>query len=607
MSLEAIIYDPTYTTRLGAGPLHPAQASLTRRLDGVGQGAMRVGGADARAADLLLPRRIVELWTDAPARRLLGSFIIDTVRFVDDETRQLRVSGPDLLQHLKETITLPGTVYDFATFGAVLADLVGLTNFALDYDGSLDGTFVSLRFDGASVLGALQVLADTYGLHIRLGAGRTLQAGLFGAASGLRVQQTGHVPLAPPATLLLPQRVEQVQSSQDVVNWLLPTGAGAGDAVLTLAPLNSPRVTVITHNGRTHHILKHDASIAQYGQVERRVHFKRITPVDATDSAIQRAASALEIAGLLYLERHAQPQTQLRVLAKRPTQAILPGDTLTLAYAGPLYAPDGAAQPPRDLSGAYWVLSSEETYDEADPAGRVALELSTTDALTNDDAALVVRKLEEIEVQNVFVQPTLNHYIWGPYQQEIDPANLVHLRLRIRDATLALDKATLILRTLPFTATAQTASSTPSSHQHLIMRSEDGTSLQGTLATRRFTIVEQATGQLFHFDAESDVGAAPRFFDMQPGGAHTHDLQYGIQRDTTYPGNLIVLVNTTTVASGIGGTSAELRTEIDITQALLDKSGGVRGTHDIYILCGAGQGLISAECMIEEQIAQVRL
>lgn len=606
--LEAHIYDPTYSTQLGDGPLHPIRARIRRRLDGIGGGDLTISADDPRAADLLQVRRIVELWRyadpDSPRRRV-GAFSVEALRFADD-TRHLVASGPDLMQRLKDKMTLPGLIYDNLLVRDVLKDLASMAGFTLQFShNTLPYQRISVRFDGDSLLRAIQVICETQGVHLRLLDGLRIEVGAFGDASGLRAQQMTHTPPELPANTLLPERVELVSSSSDVVNWLLPLGAGAGDAALTLANSTYFDVQTLNRNGRTHYYLKDDASIAQYGQIERRLNVKRLAPIAATDDALRDAANALYDAANAYLERHSSPQDVLR-LALRPANATLrPGDRLHLAYNG-VIEQDGKPHTLRDFTGDYWLLTADETYSNDAPDGRITLEISNVDRYAANAADIVVGKLDEIDVQNIFVQPTLNHFAWGPYQQEIDSSNPVTLKLRVRDATIAVNRALLIVRTVPFTSTAQAASSTPSSHEHLTMRSNDGTPAGG-MSTQRFTIVEQSTGFLYHFDALSDVGPGTRFFSMQPSGTHTHDLQYGIQRDSSYPGLLTVTVNGDTVATTIGNTLSALEAELDITDAIRDRVGGFRAAHDISITCGAGQGVVIVECLIEDQIAQVRL
>lgn len=168
-------------------------------------------------------------------------------------------------------------------------------------------------------------------------------------------------------------------------------------------------------------------------------------------------------------------------------------------------------------------------------------------------------------------------------------------------------------------------SSTATSHQHMILRSSDGTAV-GTLALRTFTILEQTTNTLFHFQAQADVGASPRFFSNQLDGSHSHDvtipahthdvtipshvhaMNYGIYTDTVRPVDISITVNGVSVTpSPIGVSGTDLDTTIDITQEIVNKVGGFQAVHDIVISCASSQGEVVVTLDTYETITPFKL
>jgi len=260
-------------------------------------------------------------------------------------------------------------------------------------------------------------------------------------------------------------------------------------------------------------------------------------------------------------------------------------------------------------------MSVSESVGAGDPT--VSLEITSVDRYEDSIAKTILGQLDQVRVQGAMIQPSINHYVYGPEQVEIDASTDATVQLIVTDATFSIDRVLMRVRTRPFTSTATGAAAgggtststasggaaTPTSnattHEHLIMRVNDGTAA-GAMATRRFTVVEQSTGTLIHFDASTDAGAAARFISMQPSGSHTHaftlpnhthTMDYGIYRDSERPEDIEITVNGVSVTPApIGVIGTDLDTTIDITAEIVEKVGGFQAVHDIVISCASGQG-----------------
>lgn len=605
MHLEAIIYDPLYRRRIGTGPLHPLQATITRVLDGVGQGRMTLAAGDTQATDLIQPRRIVEIWLTQPdalpqppaaphqqgRKRKLGAFLIQDVTVRDtDDGRLMVVSGADTLQRLKDAITLPGLIFNEQSVAAVMGDLAALAGWQVVTDAALTDETISVRFDGDSALRAMQVVAQMKGLHLRLhDEAQTVFIGRMGHASGLRVQyaEGWQAPALTSHDLTLLQRMEHITDAADVVNSALAMGGGQGDAALTLEKSTRPGITPINANGRTHYLIQDAASIAQYGEIRKRVNIKRLAPVENTDEAIEAAANALYDGVYQWLQRHKQPHSVLQVRSSLPTQALNAGDTVRVAYNG-LLNKDGAPYAVRDIDGDFWVMQLTE-HISADGA-YAEMMLTDVDRFRQNAAGVVVGAIDAISVNENSVQPAFNSYQWGPYQRAIDPDNAVTLALRITGDTVALNRVVLVVRTEPFIATTK-----PKAHHHQVFATPSTTLVGGT----RYLTGASAGGSTLTPPIIIEMIGDPTpvyTLTADPGA------EYGIYTDSMYPADVLVSVNGVTVASGIGNTGSAATHDIDITAALLNKAGGWRTDHSIEVTCSAGQGVVTLEALVYDQI-----
>lgn len=599
--IEVEIYDAS-GRKLGYGPISATGADVTRRLDGAGGISFEAPGTDARlweaAADgnpLLQEERRARLYTLQGGQRVeIGRGIITELNASDTTSAwRASASGVDELEELKRSVCHIGTEFNYVPMSSVAMTLAGLAGWAASVDSAAAGLLISARFDGESVLKAFQQLVGQNGLHLRPGtAAQTLEIGAFGTASGLTLLQTSEMLPGTEASQAVAaiESLSLKRSSQAVANRIFVFGAGQNlDAALTLA--RSSRSTPYTikntvRNGRTLYYLEDEASSARYGVIEKYVVIKEIAPLDNTDTLIARAADALYDAAAAWLQRNAWAQDSYSVTVRDCKQRLRAGDTVRVIYRGFIEQKHEGRTiilPPRDINAVFWVLSARESVGQG--GVNVNLEISNIDRYMQDVAEVIVGSLEQIRVQGMRVQPTFCLSPYGPYQRSIDATHPVNVPLTIRETVFTLDYCILQVKTGAFRVNAKPETSS-TAHDHLVLRSSDGTAA-GTMATRRFTILEQDTGTLFHFDASSDVGASARFFETAPGGAHSHNLDYGIYDDTSKPAGLTVQVDGVTVASGLDAGGAGLNWEMNIAPQL---NQNLRSEHTITITCASGQG-----------------
>jgi hypothetical protein len=121
----------------------------------------------------------------------------------------------------------------------VVSDLVGLVDgWSANVEASALGKQISARFDGVTVLKALQYLADSYGLHLRQSVGgKRLEFGAFGTDINLTLRNVEHtdISLQDNDDVALIESISVDEDAENVVNRIYPQGGGVGLASFDLA------------------------------------------------------------------------------------------------------------------------------------------------------------------------------------------------------------------------------------------------------------------------------------------------------------------------------------------------------------------------------------
>lgn len=586
-----------------------SQASVSRKLDGVGSISLSVPGTDKRSLDLLTNERRVVLYVEQlGAIRELGRGIIRRLDDSDNASGWTRTArGPDSLDELKRVMVGINRAYDNETIAAIVADLVADVSEWSD-SCSLTDVYTG-RFDSVSVLKALQSLVAAQGAHLRPAAsGKTLEVGTFGTDSGLTLINTGRMSreLYGNDDVALIERFSVSVDSEPIANRIFVYGAGDNvDAALTLEL--STRTAPYTiqsrvKNGRTEYYLEHAASVAAYGVIEKYAQFKEISPLGTSDTDKERAANALYDAAAAWLDRNAEPQSRYSVVVRKATQTVRPGDRVHIGYLGVVEREYDGTFNYRDINDDFWVMSADETVTLDGIS--LALEVATVDSYEMDAAQVLIGGLEQVRVQGTNVQQALTEYTIGPEQVFMDSATPQTVKMPLSDYTYNIQRVLMRVRTRPLTATAtaassgggSTESSTTETDTPTIMR-VDSSPPGGTGSVKKFTVYDGSS--TYFFEANTTVPTPSALEPTSiPGHSHdvtlpnhVHDLTYGIYKDTTRPVDIEIEVNGVSVTpSPIGTAVSDLDETIDVTAEVNGRVGGIIGTHTVDLVCASGQG-----------------
>jgi len=668
MRLWADVYDAA-GIKQGDGPVWALTgATITRALDGAGSVTVSAPGSEARAIELLTNERRIRVYGYAPSNapagagasgRELGRGIIRDVQArANPSGWDLRADGPDMLDELKRRSVLLGKIYSGQTLAQIVSDLAALAGWTASIDAAYVGKLVQARFDGVSALKALQEIAKGQGLHLREGlAEKSIEIGAFGVATGVRLMGAAYVPVELQSNddVMLIDSITISRASEQIVNWLVPVGAGEGESAITLAKstrtLPYPIVPVVA-NGKTLYALADAGSIAAYGRIEKVGAFKDVAPISNSAADLAMAANALYDVAAAWLKRNSQRIDTYRVSVVKVRRTVRPGDTVRLIYKGLIETETGLLTF-MDVDADFYVIRVTERVGLEGTS--LDLEISNADQVTQDAAQIIVGAIDQIMMAGLRVQPYPSQGTYV-YRKEIDSPHPAIVPIDITNAVLILNQCRLLMKTRPFRVTAKAAaagtvttgssggatptssgggalvtSTTATSHDHLVMRANDGTSW-GALTLATFTVFEQETGTLFHFQAQADAGAGARLLGMQSGGSHVHDIdipahthtvsipahthtipvllvEFGIEDDTQYPSSVRMEINGVDVTAALGGPWATagqaIDVTVDITSYLVNASGGLQQRHQVTLSCLGGRGEIEVTVELSTTVQSI--
>lgn len=570
----------------------------------------------------------------------IGEFIIRSPRLGVTQ-REIQFNGWSLLNELNYYNLWFNRQYNnIAVNQVVSVNNVGGTNFGILYQtgwtqGSVDAGLgnIVVAFQGQSVMQALIALTKRLKTHFREGTTiRTLDFGVFGADSGFRLTDAvvGSSDLAANAVTGIIEAIDQVSAGDEIINKVIPLGAGIGLSQLNLA--KATRVAPYTIqtgtnvDGSLYYFLADATSIAAHGTFPKILPFWDVNPLSNSDADIVNAANALYDKANAYLQWYKDDHFVYNVTA-RQVPAVKLGDKIRLAYRG-VVTQNGSPYAWVDLNALYWVMEREDIYAEnGDHSTRLLLSNLGRRAL--DDTEIVVGALQDIQVQQTFVQPYLGRESYVFYE-EIDSTHPVTCPIDIDNGVLYLNSCRLRLQTRTLRATTLAASSgggqttsagggqtssssggaTPTSsansigHNHSISVAGDGQ--LGTSVWINFgSLHKLSPADLFLTSMATDfhthtvtVPAHTHTVSNHSHtvGNHTHGITYGIFDDTAYPVNIRIAIDGTDYTAALGGPWAagggSINVVLDITAQLIATS--VRSLHSVVFTCGSGQGRIVA-------------
>lgn len=412
--------------KTGYGHIQLTGASVTRLLDGAGSVSIDVPGTDLRARELLTSQRRVYVYQgdESLPPRLVGQGIVSKLGKAQNTGGwTLNVDGPDVLAELKDYNTLLNRQYDGEALEDVIESLAGLAGWTATVEAS-DVTLYD-RYDGVSVLKALQTIQKNNGLHLRLGdTVRSLEFGAFGADCGVTILNvdTGG---ADDDHMAIIESISVVEDSEKLYNWILPIGSGEGEAAITLAKSTRSFVkSMAGADGRTIYYVSDAESIATYGLKQRVVQFKDIAPLTNSEASKIEAANALADAAYADLHWNKLPQKTYSVTLRKCRVTLKPGDTVRLIYNGIMRFDNGSdfRELPDERIDARFTITKVTERLTPDTAA-VQLEISNIDRVRRDEASTLIQSVEAIEQRNLKpqrIQQTMVFHYEGHFNDAID-------------------------------------------------------------------------------------------------------------------------------------------------------------------------------------------
>jgi len=437
--------------------------TFTTALDGVGSFRLDFSATDTDTLELLQKERKVRIYVEVDGRtRTLGTGIIreDEV----NEEGKATVSGPDSLDALTRRNTWLGLKYDNLPIATIAADLISRVP-GWTTNVSATGN-QAVRFDGVNILKALVRMASEAGVHIRPGdEPYSVDIGAFGEDTGLLALKPATITeeLDGREDIVIIQNIQRKSSSRDVVNRIVPLGAGEGAAAVTLKDSSFAVPTLTMPDGKVVYYLDNQPSIETYGQSEKIATFKEIAPLANNTASKQRAADMLYQAASTWLERNAVPLETYSVTVRKARRTIKSGDKIRISYQGVVDTERGVKSF-LSTNELFWVMKVTETVNESGIS--TALEVNTVDRYENDTAKIVVDAMEAIQVRNVSVQTYPAPFIYGGYDyiqglqfpggpSGYNAVKKAEYVLRIDDSFTDVTSVKLNIKTAPLFATTR--------------------------------------------------------------------------------------------------------------------------------------------------------
>lgn len=457
-------------TVLGHGPLLTAsQVAITRSLDMSGKCDFEVPLADPAAAPIALGG-LVQL--NHRVDGLLGQFIVRQTTL--NLTRgTLRVSCLGLTQELVYFSCGLNRKYDNIPLSEALS-----TNFI---SGSLYGLFngtgwnhavfdfddinIVVLFSGQTILQALDMLRNRFGMHFRLGTAlRTIDFGDFGDDSGYRLIHPDFMSVElegnPGVGLIEDLSVDTQEAT--LINKLIPMGGGVGTSQLTLekataytAPYDVRQGT--NSDGSKYWYIRDDASATLHRERSQYGLYPYIVPLSNNDQDVINAANALYTEGVTYLKLNRDGLKNYSIKVIQCPVGLREGDLVRLVYRG-VARLRGSDYVYVDENALYWVMDRTDNYDDGGKVHSTSLVLSSNGLRAQSGTSVLVGALQQIQIGQTHVQPYPSEFN-DTFEEELDPSHPVEAQVDIDKRILFLNSCTLRLRTKPLRATFTSAQS----------------------------------------------------------------------------------------------------------------------------------------------------
>jgi len=614
--------------RIGQPVRTTKNVTVKRVLDGAGTISLAYAGTDDRAVDMLKKERRVRVRYDDGKIRQIGSGIIRKDDYSDSGGRtSVTYSGPDALDELKRRNTLTNKVFENQTLDTVVDDLLSIAGGWAANHSVVNP--ITARYDAASVLKALQGATDAIGVHFRLSESVSqadLDAGIYHRIDvGTFGDSTGLVALNPAVMtpgmnsnddIAIIDSIAITGDTEALATRLYVLGAGQNiDTALTLEKVlehdtrsvangDTYDVGVEIKNGREHWYIENTTATAGFGLIEKFVRFREIAPLSASENDELAAANALYDKAVPELNRMSQAQIVYRLSLRKVKKTILPGQTIRLRYEDPIKRIEGltGTQAPREINADFFALSVTEKFSDGNHT--VSLDISNVDANPKTLAQKVFDSIDDMKVYANQIQPSIVPY---PYRETVSldaagaaNAQTATIGFPVENFAYRVDRVVMRIETDVFEAYSKGAANS-GAHRHRMFRwvGYTGGSVSSSYNLAQYIV---NAGPPFYGNLNIIIpylGATADLFTDGEDPGHTHPSEYGVYRDTAFPGNLIVKVNGTEItldefdlSSPVGTTTEKYQATFDITALIVNRAGGFQAVHEIEISCGDGRGRV---------------
>lgn len=335
--LDVLIND----TVVGTGPMPLTSATVTRLIDG--SGTVKADcPADVKGRETIIAGRQIRIWCDIEGvSRLMGEGYISKV---GGGSTTLSISGNDLMEELKWSNTLLNYQINGLTVQAAISDLVRDDGWTVEASGMALTALITLPFDNETRLKAVMSIAESSGVHIRVGtqATRVIQAGNFGTSNDITLFDASSGAGGDAYSGVLESLTVEEQADQ-ISNRILATG-GAFDTNPKITLADSTRSGLGSTSGRdgVQNYYTEDAeSVAIYGVRYLPKTYPDIKPLSASAGDRITASNQLCDAANADLIKLAYPRRNYKGKVLGLTTPLSPGDLVRVLYTEPIYTDDG--------------------------------------------------------------------------------------------------------------------------------------------------------------------------------------------------------------------------------------------------------------------------
>lgn len=540
--------------RVGLGPLTQIEKITQRRsLDKIGEVELTPMAIDAKTAECRAGRSY-RVYHQSYGE--LGRFYHASGGLSAGTSPKMVIKAYDDLIELARKNVYFRRNFNYTPVDQVISSLAALAGWSATVDAGIGNTTVS--YEGESVFEALDVLRDRWGQHFRRGGDRALEFGAFGADSGIKLVRAESAPreLGSNDEIAMVTSLEITEESDQVINRLIPVGAGAGTTQLTLehvtAPISGyPVLSGVNGDGSAFYYIEDAASQAENGLIERPFERSDIRPLTNSTANLQNAANALYRAALAGLLKWIAPRTHYRVAVTKLNPARLePGDKVRLVYRG-VATYRGRPYKWVEVNELLWVMDIEETYS-ADGRQEVRLTVATAAERRTSDSDVLAQLMRDAKVFKTHVQPNLTHSPTGPYVKRMNTSHAAQFNVRLKDEVLAINRAILRFITEPLRSSV-TASAAGSAHGHEVTIGSSG--------SHSHNVTIGSSGSHSHSVTIGSSGAHSHTVTIASSGGHYH---YLIIKAYSSGGNVMYYTGAADYVRS-GGSDAAVETTVENT------------------------------------------